>query len=494
MSNICVNNLTYRYDSSYELIFDNVSFIIDESWKLGLIARNGRGKTTLLNLLMKKYEYSGTVTSSISFSYFPYSVKDETLNVIDIVGDDYLIYRELSLLQVSQEVLFRPFNTLSQGEKTKVLLAMMFLKENNFLLIDEPTNHLDQEGRNLLSNYLKKKKGFILVSHDRNFIDNCVDHIMSINKTGIEIVGGNFTSWNSNRELNENLELRQNEKIKHEIQRLSKSSSEKAEWSHRIEATKSRKVNPDAVDKGYIGHQAAKMMKRSKGIEKRIESQIEQKEKLLRDIEIVSDLTINPLKFHSKKMIYGKSLSIEYCGKTIFKNLDFEIVQGQKINVKGKNGSGKSSLLKLILGEGILYTGEYFKANGLIISYVSQDISGVIGKLTEFEKEHEIDITLFRTILRKLDFSRDAFNKDMSYFSDGQKKKILIAKSLSQKAHLYIWDEPLNYIDVLSRMQIEKLLQSSNMTLLFVEHDVMFCQNIATNTIIINKTSIQKKG
>ncbi len=121
--------------------------------------------------------------------------------------------------------------------------------------------------------------------------------------------------------------------------------------------------------------------------------------------------------------------------------------------------------------------------SGLKISYVSQDTSFLSGNLSDFAMEHDIDESLFKAILRKLDFSREQFAKDISDFSGGQKKKILIAKSLCEKAHLHIWDEPLNFIDVISRMQIEELLLEFKPTILFVEHDNAFCENIATKTV-----------
>jgi ATPase components of ABC transporters with duplicated ATPase domains len=217
MSLINISNLTFNYDGSYDYIFKDVSFQIDTDWKLGFIGRNGKGKTTFLNLLMRKYEYSGTISTSINFSYFPYQIEDKTLNTVDIASNMcdaelWELKRELSLLEVSEDVLYRPFNTLSNGEQTKVLIATMFLKENNFLLIDEPTNHLDIDARKIVSNYLKSKKGFILVSHDRAFLDNCIDHVLSINKENIEVQKGNFSTWQRNKEMRDNYELSENRK------------------------------------------------------------------------------------------------------------------------------------------------------------------------------------------------------------------------------------------------------------------------------------------
>lgn len=217
MSLINVTNLTFRYEGSYDNIFENVSFQIDTDWKLGLVGRNGRGKTTLLNLFLNKYEYRGHIHSSVIFDYFPFFIKDVTKPVSEVVEEIYpnhiywQLVRELSLLGVDEEIIKQRFDTLSFGEQTKVMLATLFLKAGNFLLIDEPTNHLDSEARKRVARYLQNKTGFILVSHDRSFLDDCIDHILAINKTNIEIVQGNFSSWYYNKMLQDNFEQNKNE-------------------------------------------------------------------------------------------------------------------------------------------------------------------------------------------------------------------------------------------------------------------------------------------
>ena len=140
------------------------------------------------------------------------------------------------------------------------------------------------------------------------------------------------------------------------------------------------------------------------------------------------------------------------------------------------------SLLKLIIGEPIEHTGTIRLASGLIISYVQQDTSFLKGNLSDFARESHIDESLFKAILRKMDFERVQFEKNMQDFSGGQKKKVLIAKSLCEQAHLYVWDEPLNFIDVYSRMQIEQLIKEFSPTMIFVEHDKAFRETIATKT------------
>ncbi len=185
MSCITVTNLTFGYDGSYDMIFEHATFQIDTNWKIGLIGRNGRGKTTFLHLLLEKYEYSGTIVANTTFEYFPYPVDNTQMDTIEVIENicpnlaHGEIVRELSLLNVSDFVLYRPFATLSNGEQTKVLLAVLFLKENCFLLIDEPTNHLDTKARTAVSHYLKRKQGYLLVSHNRALLDACTDHILS---------------------------------------------------------------------------------------------------------------------------------------------------------------------------------------------------------------------------------------------------------------------------------------------------------------------------
>ena len=151
----------------------------------------------------------------------------------------------------------------------------------------------------------------------------------------------------------------------------------------------------------------------------------------------------------------------------------------------GKKGSGKSSLLKLIAGESICYTGSLRLGSGLKISYIPQDTSHLGGGLRECALKSQIDESLFKTILRKLDFSREQLERDIRDFSGGQKKKVLLAKSLCEEAHLYLWDEPLNFVDVLSRLQVEELISRFSPTMIFVEHDAAFCDTIATKHVLL---------
>ena len=486
MSLIQVSDLTFAYEGSYDNIFDHVSFQLDTNWRLGFTGRNGRGKTTFLNLLMGKFPYQGSISASVAFSYFPYAVPDESQLAMAVVEDIYPEYqywqlsREMNLLELSEEVLWRPYGTLSNGERTKLQLAVLFLKENNFLLIDEPTNHLDIRGRELVSRYLNSKKGFILVSHDRAFLDGCVDHILSINKSNIEVRRGNFSTWWENKQRQDAFEQAENDKLKKEISRLEETARQKADWSNRVEATK---IGQHAYDRGYIGHKAEKMMTRSKAIEQRQQAAIDEKSKLLKNIERSDTLKIFQTPYHTKRLALLQEVAIRYSDAPVCENISFTIEAGDRIALQGPNGSGKSSIIKLLCGEDIPYSGTLRIGSGLTISLVTQDTSHLQGRLSDLAGNSGIDQSLFLAMLAKLDVPKSQMEKDMSALSAGQKKKVLIARSLCEKAHLHIWDEPMNYIDVISRMQIEELLLEYAPTILFVEHDRAFCDHVATKII-----------
>ena len=490
--------MTFCYEGSWEDVFENVSFQIDTSWKLGFTGRNGKGKTTFLKLLQGNYEYQGTIATSVDFEYFPFEVSDISKNTIDVVEEVYPAYefwkllREMSYLEISEEVLFRPFETLSHGERTKILLAALFLKENAFLLIDEPTNHLDMEGRRCVMEYLQKKKGFILVSHDRKFLDGCIDHILSINRTNIEVQKGNFSSWYENKQKRDQFEMAENEKLKKEISHLKAAARRTDAWAKKSENSK---IGYDPVKqenwngrRPFIGEKTRKMQARRKDIKGKQEKAINEKAGLLKNMEEIESLKLWPRQHVKQQLVRLDKVQIRYNEKPIFKPVTFEINQGERIALKGKNGCGKSSILKLIYEESMEYQGEFYKVKDLKISYVSQDTSMLQGSLREFANQKEIDETLLKTVLRKLDFSREQLDKPMETYSGGQKKKVLIAGSLCEKAHLYLWDEPLNFIDVFSRIQMEELLLKFQPTMLFVEHDQTFLENVADRIINLEET------
>ena len=284
--------------------------------------------------------------------------------------------------------------------------------------------------------------------------------------------------------IKDQFEISQNERLKKDIKRLKKAAKQSKIWSDKIENTKNGvKVSGVKPDKGHIGHQSAKMMKKSKNLENRYSKAIKEKQNLLKDIEVKENLLLHSLHHHKETLISVNNLSLYYGEKQILSGVNFEIKQGDIAAIYGRNGCGKSTLIKILLGINHNYTGEVKLASNLKLSYIPQDTSDLIGNLNEYIQKQDIDETLFKTILRKLDFSIELFEMDMKNYSNGQKKKVLIAASLSKPAHLFIWDEPINYIDVISRIQIEEIIKKSTLTLILVEHDRRFVEDVANKII-----------
>ena len=516
MAQINVTDLTYSYEGSFDTIFENVSFSVDTNWKLGFIGRNGKGKTTFLNLLMGKYDYSGTIATSTHFDYFPYPVSEEqgrecAIELMDVWKpgcEQWRVICELGKLHADAEILYRPFESLSQGERTKVLLAVLFSGENEFLLIDEPTNHLDHRAREIVKQYLKEKKGFILVSHDRDLLDACVDHVLVLNRQTIEVQSGNFSSWWENKNRADQFAMAENEKHRKEIANLKRAAEQSRRWADKNESTKigfDPVKEPDRCisTRAYIGAKTKKVQSRVTQFERRIDREIEEKEGLLQDIENPAALKLNPLRYYKERLISCKDLTVRYVQATepVLRDFSFELIQGERVFLQGENGCGKSTLIRTILaqagadatdrkdrqsgifGAQMVQTGNSHVASNLSYSYVCQDTGFLKGSIKDFCKERRLDESLFLTLLKKLDVDRVQFGKNMEEFSEGQKKKVLIAASLITPAHVYIWDEPLNYIDVFSRMQIEELILTYQPTMILVDHDVRFRDKIATRVV-----------
>ncbi len=498
MSTIEIKNLTFGYDTADNLLFDQASLNVDETWKLGLVGRNGRGKTTLLKILQGLLPYSGTVEHRLDFTYFPPKFSSEDLLTYDVCQEivpieQWKLEKELNLLNVSLDCLYRPFSSLSGGEKTKILLGTLFLQENSFPLIDEPTNHLDVNSRKQVADYLKKKAGFILVSHDRQFLNEVVDHIIALDKGELKTYQGNYTTYANEKKRQDEFEMAESEKIQREVKRLKNSAKEKSDWSKSresdIHGNSKVKGSGGTGHDGFITARAARTMKRSKSIETRLNKNIAEKENLLKNLEFVDPLKMQYQPNYHDVILEVENLTLNFPGeKPLFAPLSFQLKKGESLGIMGKNGSGKTSLINAILGK---FPGEIQGKISLVsplnISYVSQNYESNQGKLKDFATANQLDYEVFLNNLKKLGMERDVFQNTIENMSMGQQKKVEVAKSLSQLTELYIWDEPLNYLDTYNQDQLTEVINSVKPTLLYIEHDENFPQEIHSKTIYLEK-------
>ena len=299
--------------------------------------------------------------------------------------------------------------------------------------------------------------------------------------------------WYENRQRKNQYEQSENERLKKDIRHLEAAARQSGEWADKVESTKIGKksmIHEKSIDtRAYVGEKSRRMQMRRKNLERRQNQAIDDKKGLLKNIEEAEDLKLYPLKHHSGRLLALKEVVPFYQGP-VCEPVSLSLEQGQRVSLQGKNGCGKTSILKLIMGnqaagDPVDYQGTIETASGMKISYVSQDTSFLKGSLTEYGKQCGVEDSLFKALLRKLDFSREQFQKPMESFSEGQKKKVLIARSLCEQAHLYIWDEPLNFIDVYSRIQIENLILKFQPAMLLVEHDEFFTQNVGAEPVTV---------
>ena len=478
MPMITVKDLTFGYDGSDKTLFCGINVTIDTTWKLALAGRNGRGKTTFFKLLKGELDYEGTINGVPPVIEFPMEELPDT--------EDWKVRKELNLMGADPDIMWRPMDTLSGGERTKLMLAYLFAEDGIYPLIDEPTNHLDRQGREAVASYLAGKEGFILISHDRAFLDRCTDHTLVITKSGIELVSTTFSTWWDNNEQRQESEMARNNQLNKEMNSIETAMKKNAQWSSKAESYKNRANAPSKVaqnhwTRAYEASKAKKLMSLSKNLEQRNERKLEEKQSLLKDMEREQTLKITGSTHHDKTPITLKDVSVFRNGEFVTGRINLVVSQSQKISLEGPNGCGKSTLIKFLTGtdDSITAEGDIHIAKGLKISYVGQDTSELKGCLYDIADEHGADKTQFSTILVKMGFTKEMLYRDVDDLSLGQKKFVMLALSLCEQADVYLWDEPLNYIDVYMRKEIERLIKASDVTMLFVEHDRAFVENVA---------------
>ncbi|WP_027964109.1 ATP-binding cassette domain-containing protein [Halalkalibacillus halophilus] len=481
--NIMINNLSFKYDSMVEPIFSDVNLNINERWKLALLGRNGRGKTTFLKCLLHEVVFAGHIDSPLTFKYFPKTISERQGNfyVQDLLlennahKESWELEVEVTKMNFSTEILKRPYKSLSGGEKTKVLLIELFLDENAFPLIDEPTNNLDIHGRNIVSTYLNSKNGFIVVSHDEKFLNSFVDHVLAMNKQSIDLLKGNIETWRTEKDNADRAAEEKNNKLKSEVKRLNNVSRQVNVWGNKRENS-----TKDSSERRL----AAKQMKRSKAIKKRTDEMIEEKKNLIHNTEEETALKINVTQ-PVKQILSLRDFTILKDNQPLFVPITIDVQPGERLFIEGKNGVGKTTLLEYILGNKSFETiGEYDVRLPHHISSLKQsmltefDYTSFLFNLTNEEKEG------FWYLLHQLGMHRSRFtNQSQPSWSAGEQKKILLAHALINKNELFVWDEVTNNLDFMVIDQLIQALNTYQPTMIGIDHNEKFVESVATKRI-----------
>ena len=527
MAQIEIRDLTFYYDDFYHPVFEHLDVNLDTDWRMALVGRNGRGKSTLLRLLEGSLEPSeGIIKRNGTVSYFPYTFDTEFTKVLDVVkecigglrtmevylekyetnpmecenetyletlnryveSDGYVmeshICKEMTRMGLPTELLEQDFSTLSGGEQTCMLIIALFLRKDAFVLLDEPTNHLDKEKKEHLKEYLKKKKGYVIASHDTVFLDAVVDHILAINKVDISIEQGNYSTWRRNMELKEQFELRTRQRLMQEINQLERQSKLTRSWSD----VGNQQKYPFACNARTNGTRA--YMRQAKAAEQQIQENLAEKKQLLRNLEEEKRFSIYQEISEQECLLAAEGISFCYEGAPvpILENVTLHVYPGDKIWLCGQNGAGKTTLLKLLAGQ-LEGTGIRRRA-GLSIAYVTQEpvcrkgnIKDFLRERTQVSKDYHEVYARFRDLCRLFDLPEDFERRPLETLSSGELKKVDIAKTLAKKHQILFLDEPLNYMDVYFKAQLEAALEDDELTLIFVEHNKEFGEKLANKVV-----------
>lgn len=507
---ISINNLTVAY-GSYTLL-DNINFHISETDKIGLVGKNGAGKSTIMKLICGwQSPTSGSVDkpNHITIGYLPQimehhrgrtvmeeamtafeALKNVEIEIEDITkelaertdyeSDDYLklierlnelndhlqvssseplevqALRTLMGLGFKDEDLDRPTETFSQGWNMRIELAKILLGQPDLLLLDEPTNHLDIESIEWLEDYLKNYRGsLLLVSHDRKFLDTVT------NRT-VEVMLGHINDYKVS--YSKYVELR--------AERLAQQTAAYENQQRMIEKTE------DFINKfRYKPTKSNQVQSRIKALEKLDRIEIDETDNVTMNVKF-------PAAQRSGDVVYkAVDMTVGYPGKVVFRNADIEIKRGEKVALIGRNGEGKTTLMRVIMRELEPISGESKVGHNVNVGYFAQNQEDVLDKTdTVFGTLDRIAVgdirTKLRDILASFLFRGEDIDKKVSVLSGGERARLGMAKLMLQSHNVLALDEPTNHMDIKSKDILKEALKSFDGTLIVVSHDRDFLDGL----------------
>lgn len=468
-------------------LFSDINFKIYQGDRIALIGRNGTGKTTLLKILLNgEADYSGRIVNKSEIAYLAQDYNyqlDQTVEEF-MIEKTYNYGEFIKLMKkfgFEIDFLDRKVAACSGGEQTKLqLIRLLAAGEVDLLILDEPTNHLDLETRDWLISFLDQFQGAVItVSHERYFLDNVVDEIWELDGKKIKTYPGNYSNYKDLKEAELQQRYKEYEKYQAEKKRLERRKRKQQQFVQKTDSKGKRTDSFWRVTKGSDSRKG-RFAKRVKNLESQLEK-LDKKEKPYEDRKINPDFDRQVI--HDSIIVEAKDLGKSYPDLNLFSELNFRIYQDSKIALIGKNGTGKSILLKIILGEINESSGQIIKSSGLNIGYFSQKLENLDPGKTLFEelkdKNPDKEVEVIRTFLGSMLFEGEDVFKQIKDLSTGEKVRIAFALLLLGKYNLLLLDEPLNHLDINSREIIEEALNNYNGAFLAVSHNRYFVKEVA---------------
>lgn len=502
-----------------KIIYDDCNFNLETGDKVGIVGVNGAGKTTLFRIILGQqalddgkielpglrlgylpqeitippehenitvWEYVAAgrpvdeLQSKLNQEYeklakYPDSNTilerinqlQDLIDSYDLANFDYELLKILDKMQLSS-LMDQKMSELSGGQKSKVAFARVLFENAGLLLLDEPTNHLDVETKRFVANYLRNYQGTVLViSHDTEFLDSITNKTLFVNKTThkMKVYHGNYTAFRrqyAEEKAAEDARITEQER---EIKRLS-------EFVARARATK--RSNTALIG---MGHQ------REKVLAKKL-AELETREQEYARVA----MNITPAKQSGKVPLEVQNLNFHHPnGHELYENLSFSLTRGEKFLIVGENGVGKSTLLKLIVGELTPDSGSVIIGQNTTIAYYAQELEILDERRTILENVASYDFTEteLRGILSNFLFFGDDIYKKVSVLSPGEKARVALCKILLKRANLVILDEPTNHFDPETQKIIGENLKDYSGTIIMVSHNPAFVEQIGITRMLI---------
>ena len=514
MIDIAISGLVKEFEVGKKIL-DGLTFQVDSGERVGLLGKNGCGKTTLLRILTGQLDWDEgevvlapdkrvglisqipvypagyTVEDVLDTAFRPLREMEEEMEQLAARmerGEDPALLRRYdqltaafeagggydtdtrknkvcSGLQIGPGMREQLFDRLSGGEKTRVNLGRLILEDTDILLLDEPTNHLDLKATDWLEEYLDKFKGTVLaVSHDRWFLDRVVDRVIEIQEGKAEFYSGNYSFYVVEKERRYQEKLKQYEKEQAKIQQLEKAAEQLRIWA-------------------YSGND--KIFKRAQSMEKRIE-RMRTTDRPTRERKM--EVRFGEREFRGDEVLTIKGLSKSFGQRALFSGVDLEVVGGERIALLGDNGTGKSTLIKILMGEEGPDEGKIRMGPTVKIGYLPQIIHFDHPERSLLDTMlYELDCTAqtARNRLASFKFRGEDVFKPVSALSGGEQSRLRLCMLMDEKINLLILDEPTNHLDIQSREWIEEAVEEYEGNLLFVSHDRYFIDRFATRVWVL---------
>lgn len=523
---LLLNGTNISKSFSGETIFENVSFQVYDKDKIGFVGVNGAGKSTLIKMITGEMDYeSGELTQSreTKIGYLEqYPVSDSTRTVMDEIltvfseiteieeqlaqvelalqsgngSIDALIARQAALqerfmamdgthykskiksvlkgLGFSENFFSMPLGNLSGGQKTRIALCKILLSDTNLLLLDEPTNHLDIDSVEWLEEFLNNYKGaFIVISHDRFFLDRVTNKTFEIENKHFRAFDGNYSEYITQREIERLTEQRDYDWKVREIRRLEEVVEQQRRWKHK----KNKKTHT---------------LDNTRKMIERLEKTLVEPEKAPKS-----------MRFHFKarggganNVLITEDLGMRFGENELFRNADIHIKKGEKVFLLGPNGCGKTTLIKILMGQLQQTVGEYHIGENIFVGYYDQFKENlhrdktVINEI--WDEYPHLTQTKVRSALALFLFQGDDVFKDIRTLSGGELARVELTKLLMQSVNFLIMDEPTNHLDIASREALESALYDYDGTMLMVSHDRYFINKLADKILYLTHDGIKE--